>query len=141
MAFSGGSEQNGPCESHRGSGLHVTKGPCASLAFCLGVKLELLVKDPWGAGRGPGSALQGPPGLRLAGPAPTGLCHSHAQRGQSTSRTGCAGVAVMSPKADRTARGACQGGVDTVPPGRVWCNVTARAHGRGRNRGLWLVRL
>lgn len=75
----------------------MTEGPCASLAFCRGLDLELLVEDLWGAGRGPGSALQGPPGLRLAGP--EGHCgprRSHARRGQSTARAGRAGAVATS---------------------------------------------
>lgn len=118
VAFSGGSEQSSPWDSHKGSGLHVTEGPCASLAFCLGLDLELLVEDLWGAGRGPGSALQGPPGLRLAGP--EGRCgprRSHARRGQSTARAGRAGAVATSPGTDGTARGARRGGVGTVPRG------------------------
>lgn len=102
VAFSGGSEQSSPWDSHKGSGLHVTEGPCASLAFCRGLDLELLVEDLWGAG----SALQGPPGLRLAGP--EGRCgprRSHARhtrdaqarwprhRGRTGQRVGRFGVA------------------------------------------------
>lgn len=119
----------------------MTEGPCASLAFCRGLDLELLVEDLWGAGRGPGSALQGPPGLRLAGP--EGRCgprRSHARRGQSTSRAGRAGAVATSPGTDGTARGARRGGVGTVPRG-AWCAVTpptvtpAPCTRQGRKRG------
>lgn len=106
----------------------MTEGPCASLAFCRGLDLELLVEDLWGAGRGPGSALQGPPGLRLAGP--EGRCgprRSHARRGQSTARAGRAGAVATSPGMDGTARGARRGGVGTVPRG-AWCAVTPPPH-------------